>query len=57
VQLRQGTYIGQNQDLDARRKITTKKEDQNPTTIRKYLSPITLFAVASFEKKRIQPRR
>jgi hypothetical protein len=48
-----GTYIGQNQDLDARRIIKTKKEDQNPIIIRKYLSPVTQYAVASFEKKRI----
>jgi hypothetical protein len=41
----------QTQDLDARRTIITKKIRSRSKTI-KYLSPVTDFAVTSFDKKK-----
>ena len=41
------------QDLDARRKITTKTRRSRSNNNNYSLSPVTLFAVTSFDKKEI----
>jgi len=42
---------GQEQDLDARRKITTKTRRSESNNNKNALSPVTVFAVTSFDKK------
>ena len=46
-----GNINGQIQDLDARRKITTKTRRSRSNNNNHSLSPVTQFAVTSFDKK------
>jgi hypothetical protein len=46
-----GNKNGQIQDLDARRKITTKTRRSKSNNNNYFLSPVTEFAVTSFDKK------
>jgi hypothetical protein len=46
-----GNENGQIQDLDARRKITTKTRRSRSNNNNYSLSPVTVFAVTSFDKK------